>query len=234
MAWHRCRRCERTAICATGAAAIAAVCAHPALLQLDVQPPLAQYVAFSARVFLFLGLAGGTLALARRHRSDRPPRFCAMYGLALLFPLPDLRVQLSVRRCRGHDNGARFPVRAPHGSRRCGQCAPEAAGRGGRAVRACRPGRRCSLNLSSHLHGDGQPLRLFFGVYLGLLAAHFVVDAGMWRLREPFVRAFLSERVGYLISPAGPPDVGVSVADRSVADIESMHGSSIAAGSNAD
>ena len=81
-------RCERTAICATGAAAIAAVCAHPALLQLDVQPPLAQYVAFSARVFLFLGLAGGTLALASRHRSDRPPRFCAMYGLALLFPLP--------------------------------------------------------------------------------------------------------------------------------------------------
>ena len=47
-----------------------------------------------------------------------------------------------------------------------------------------------ALNLMSHLHGDGDPLTLLFGLYLGLLAGHFVVDAGIWRLREPLVRGF--------------------------------------------
>jgi hypothetical protein len=90
------------------------------------------------------------------------------------------------------------------------------------------------LNFSSHLHRDDQPLRLFFGVYLGLLAAHFAVDAGIWRLREPFVRAFLSERVGYLVDPMGSRGAGVSVADRSVTDIESPHGSGFTGASDAD
>ena len=57
--------------------------------------------------------------------------------------------------------------------------------------------------------------------YLGVLAAHFVVDAGIWRLRDPFVRAFplpagrLPARIGAIVrcGPLGP------VADRSVADI---------------
>ena len=66
------------------------------------------------------------------------------------------------------------------------------------------------LNVISHLHGDVPSLRLFFGVYLGLLAGHFVVDAGIWRLREPFVRSFLSQRVGYLVcSGAGVSCSGV-------------------------
>jgi hypothetical protein len=71
----------------------------------------------------------------------------------------------------------------------------------------------------SHLHGDGDPLGLFFGVYLGLLAGHFVVDAGIWRLREPFVRGFLTGRVGYLVLPAAADQAVVTVADRSAADI---------------
>src|SRR5271166_4644631 len=38
------RRGERRAICATGAAGIGGVCAHPALLQLNVRPPLGGYL----------------------------------------------------------------------------------------------------------------------------------------------------------------------------------------------
>jgi hypothetical protein len=30
-----------------------------------------------------------------------------------------------------------------------------------------------------------------------------VVDAGLWRLRDPFPRAFLSERVPYLVLARG-------------------------------
>jgi hypothetical protein len=33
--------------------------------------------------------------------------------------------------------------------------------------------------------------------------AHFVIDAGLWRLREPFARSFLAERVPYLVPPPG-------------------------------
>jgi hypothetical protein len=87
------------------------------------------------------------------------------------------------------------------------------------------------LNVTSHLHGDGRSLRLFFGVYLGLLAGHFVIDAGMWRLREPFVRSFLSQRVGYLVCSGPASRAAVSVDDRSVTDIESQHDPSAAAGS---
>ncbi len=79
---------ERRAICTTGAAGIAGVCAHPALLQLDVRLPLSGYLALAATLLLALGVAAGSYALARRPGSDRPATFCAVYGLALLFPLP--------------------------------------------------------------------------------------------------------------------------------------------------
>ena len=40
------------------------------------------------RLLLAVGVAAGGYALARRPGSDRPATFCAVYGLALLFPLP--------------------------------------------------------------------------------------------------------------------------------------------------
>jgi hypothetical protein len=57
------------------------------------------------------------------------------------------------------------------------------------------------LSRMAHLHG-GVPLdRALFGVYLGLTCAHFVVDAGMWRLRDEFPRTFLTRRLPYLLAP---------------------------------
>jgi hypothetical protein len=50
--------------------------------------------------------------------------------------------------------------------------------------------------------------------------AHFVVDAGLWRLSEPFPRSFLAGRVPYLVPGAGrSPDL--TYADRSSGDISS-------------
>jgi hypothetical protein len=43
---------------------------------------------------------------------------------------------------------------------------------------------------------------LVFGAYLGTVMAHFVVDGGLWRLRDPFLRAFLARRVPYLMRAA--------------------------------
>jgi hypothetical protein len=226
-------RGERTAICATGAAGIAAVCAHPAILQLDVQPPLAEYAAFSATALLVLGLAGGALALTRRRRSDRPPRFCVMYGLALLFPLPIFLFSSPYAAVAGMTMAHGFQYLLLMGLVAAGNAPRKRLG-GVAALCAIAVLGGVVLNLSSHLHGDDQPLRLLFGVYLGLLAAHFAVDAGIWRLREPFVRAFLSERVGYLVDPMRLRGAGVSVADRSVPDIESLHGSGFTGASDAD
>ena len=36
--------------------------------------------------------------------------------------------------------------------------------------------------------------RAAFGAYLGLVMWHFVLDAGIWRLREPFQRQYMTER----------------------------------------
>ncbi|MCW2930448.1 MAG: hypothetical protein JWM19_1410 [Actinomycetia bacterium] len=42
-------------------------------------------------------------------------------------------------------------------------------------------------------------------MYLGVVMAHFVIDAGLWRLRDPFPRRFLASRVPYLLQARGLP-----------------------------
>jgi hypothetical protein len=37
-----------------------------------------------------------------------------------------------------------------------------------------------------------------FGAYLGVVMTHFVLDAGVWRLSEPFQRRYMAERFGFL------------------------------------
>jgi hypothetical protein len=59
-----------------------------------------------------------------------------------------------------------------------------------------------ALSAASHLHGGAMMERLVFGAYLGLVMTHFVVDAGLWRLRDPFPRAFLAARLPYLVRAA--------------------------------
>ncbi len=56
-----------------------------------------------------------------------------------------------------------------------------------------------ALERASHLHGGAPAERLLFGAYLGAVMAHFVIDAGLWRLRDPFPRAFLARHVPSLV-----------------------------------
>lgn len=44
----------------------------------------------------------------------------------------------------------------------------------------------------------GRPGGLVFGVYLGIVMTHFVLDAGVWRLSEPFQRRYMAERFTFL------------------------------------
>ncbi len=148
-----------------------------------------------------------------------------MYGLALLFPLPIFVFGSPYAAVAGMTmaHGLQYLLLMGLVAAR-GQPRERVGGVAALCTLAVLGG--AVLNLISHLHGDGLPLRLLFGVYLGVLAAHFVVDAGIWRLREPFVRAFLSQRVGYLVHSPRSYVATVSVADRSGADIESVRGSS--------
>ena len=68
---------------------------------------------------------------------------------------------------------------------------------------------------------EAQPaVRLLYGAFLGAVMAHFVVDAGLWRLSEPFPRSFLAGRLPYLVPGAGRcPEV--TYADPSPGDISS-------------
>jgi hypothetical protein len=56
--------------------------------------------------------------------------------------------------------------------------------------------------MASHLHTGGSVAHVVYGGYLGVVMAHFVVDAGIWRLRDPFPRAFLSSRLPALLHPS--------------------------------
>jgi hypothetical protein len=57
------------------------------------------------------------------------------------------------------------------------------------------------LFLMSHKEVWGRLGDVVFGCYLGLVMAHFVVDAGIWRMREPFQRAYLGRSFGFLFDP---------------------------------
>lgn len=65
---------------------------------------------------------------------------------------------------------------------------------------------------------ESAPLtRSLFGCFLGAVMAHFVIDAGLWRLRDRFPRLFLESRVPYLVPsgrlPRASPDTDPSAAD---------------------
>jgi hypothetical protein len=55
------------------------------------------------------------------------------------------------------------------------------------------------LSRASHLHGGAVGSRLLYGAFLGVAMSHFVVDAGLWRLRDTFSRQFLESRVPWLV-----------------------------------
>ncbi len=68
-----------------------------------------------------------------------------------------------------------------------------------RQIRALAALAGCTLVLGAVLFLSGLSARgAFYGAGLGVVMAHFVIDAGMWRLREPFQRAYMAERFSFL------------------------------------
>ena len=55
-----------------------------------------------------------------------------------------------------------------------------------------------ALSAASHLHSGGPVARAVYGAYLGVVMAHFVIDAGVWRLSEPFQRGYMARRFPFI------------------------------------
>jgi hypothetical protein len=222
---HRVRplsRAERRALMGAGGAGILGLLAHPALLQLRVRPAAGGL--FIVAGLLFAAGAGfGVVALVRRPAADRPAGFCVMYLMALLFSLPIFVFRSPYAAVGGMTIGHGFQYLllvglVAAGNRRGTSRWLRLAGFANVALVG-----GALLSGASHLHGFPPAIRLVFGAYLGVVTAHFVIDAGFWRMRDPFPRAFLARHVPGLAPPraatppaAAPPAVAPAAAGRAV------------------
>lgn len=208
------RPAERRCLVVAGAAGITGLMAHPSLLQLGVRPPIGGL--FVVAALLFSGAVGlGLLSLVRRPSQHRPVGFCTIYLLSLLFSLPIFVFRSPYAAVGG--------MTIAHGFQYLLLMGLVAAGSGRGASRTLRVALLFNIALvggavlsgASHLHGSPPAFRLLFGAYLGAVMAHFVIDAGFWRMRDPFPREFLARRLPYLVPLGG----AVMTTDGSSTDI---------------
>ena len=196
----RLSRLERNALTASGVGGIAALIGHPALLQLEPGRELTWL--FPAGVTVFsLAVLAGVFALITRPAVERAFPFVTVYVISLLFFLPVFVFSSPYAAVAG--------LTVAHGLQYLLLVGLLAGAPGGLAPFRVRILIFVNialflgllLNQASHLHDGNAPARLVFGAYLGLVMAHFVVDAGLWRLRDEFPRTFLAQRLPYLLAP---------------------------------
>jgi hypothetical protein len=192
------RTTERRALTGAGLAGIAGLLARPSLLQVPVRPILAAgfpvaVLAFGACVAVGLG------CLARREPGQRPVGFCVVYVTSLAFSLPVF--------CFTSPYAAVAGLTIAHGLQYLLLMGMLAAGGVRARQRLAGLAALCNiallggaaLSVASDQAAGGRAARVLFGLFLGAVMAHFVVDAGLWRLRDDFPRSFLHSRLPYLV-----------------------------------
>jgi hypothetical protein len=202
---------ERRAILGATWTGIVALLLHPGTLQLPLNPHVGWYPAAPFHlVAAGFGCcaAAGAVALFRRPAADRPLGYCVMYSLAVCFPLPIFVFSSPYAAVGG--------MTIAHGLQYLILVGMVTAGPRDRRASPLRLVTLLTLALlggaglsvASHLHTGGAVAHVVYGGYLGMVMAHFVVDAGIWRLRDPFPRAFLSSRLPSLLhsSPRSASD----------------------------
>ena len=196
--------------------------------------PLANVIFLLAGASFAAVAAAGNAALARRPRAQRPVGFCAGYLTCLLFFCPAFVFGSPYAAVGGltiaHGLQYLFLVTLIAGGEGTSDRAGTLAG-GARLPRLVRLALLANvafiggaaLSGASHLHSAGPAGRLIFGAYLGVVMAHFVIDAGLWRMRDPLARNFLVTHLPYLVQakPAAEPgpELANAATDRSAADI---------------
>ena len=199
---------ERAALLVAGQAGTLAIVARPRLLGLGIDLGFDVLVTAAAIVFSAAALAG-IRALLARSGDERPGPVVAMYCTAFVFWLPVFVFRSPFAAVGGLviAHGLQYLVLT-------GLVAAGGRTADGRATALATVAcvvlvGAALLSAASHLHASGRSTRWLYGAYVGVVASHFVVDAGLWRLRDAFPRRFLASRLPYLVSSS-----------RSVADIE--------------
>jgi hypothetical protein len=205
------RRAERQALTGAGLAGIAGLLARPSLLQLPVRTILGPVFPVASIAFVaFVALGAG--CLLGRSPAERPAGFCACYLLSLVFSLPVFVFSSPYAAVAG--------LTIAHGLQYLLLMTLLAAGSGYRRppqrtaglTALCSVALLCNiallggaaLSMASDQASAAPAMRVLFGAFLGAVMAHFVVDAGLWRMREEFPRSFLGSRLPYLVPGAGP------------------------------
>ncbi len=191
-------RLERRSIMASGLAGIAGLVAHPDLLQLSSLHPYLGFVYPLAETAFLVNLLVAVFALWRR-RSRLSWGFALMFASSVGFFGPVFAFS--------SPNAAVGGLVIAHGLQYLLLVGLIAEPR--RLGRYRVPALIMFVNIAllgglvlteaSHLHGRVPLLRAFYGAYLGVVMAHFVIDAGLWRLRDQFPRKWLSESLPYLV-----------------------------------
>lgn len=196
-------RAERRALSCAAGFGILGLLAHPALLQLHTETLLSHFFVV-ATVGFFVEVTWGVWLLRRRAAADRPTGYAATYLMALLFFAPIFLF--------GSPYAAVGGMTIAHGLQYVLLVGLVAGGRARGRQRGVGLGLLFNLALlggvvlsaASHLHSAPAFGRLLFGAYLGVVMAHFVIDAGIWRLSQPFPRQFLASRVPFLVRSQAP------------------------------
>jgi hypothetical protein len=196
---------ERRALLAGGIAGIAGLLSRPGLLQLTVRPGLS-LVFPAAAVACGVAVAAGVACLVRRPARQRPAGFSVVYLTSLCFSVPVFVFRSPYAAVAG--------LTIAHGLQYLVLVGLVAGGERSGRTRLFRLAALTNialiggalLSLTSHLHNAQAGLRVVYGAYLGVVMAHFVVDAGLWRMRDRFPRSFLAARVPYLLPARGATD----------------------------
>lgn len=156
----------------------------------------------AAIAFAACGTVGVGCLLARP-RADRPAVFCAVYLTALAFSLPVFLFASPYAAVAG--------LTIAHGLQYLLLIGLLAAGRQPRGRAGIGPTAQlaalcniallggAALSVASDQLAAGPAMRWLYGLFLGAVMAHFVIDAGLWRLRDEFPRGFLRSRLPYLL-----------------------------------
>jgi hypothetical protein len=192
-------RPERRVLVAAGVASVAVLVTRPGRLQLPLpQEVRGGWLLVPGAAFAACVLAG-LILLTRRPGGQRPASFCAAYLTALLFGLPVIAFASPYAAVAG--------LTIAHGLQYLLLMGMLAAGGPDRARRPLRLAALGNialiggslLSLASDGLKFGGGARFVYGLFLGAVMAHFVIDAGLWRMRAEFPRAFLGERLPFLV-----------------------------------
>jgi hypothetical protein len=232
------RPSERWPLLATGLSGIAALIVRPTLLGLRLGSAghAAPVVLLLAAATFMVSAAAGMAALARRPRAQRPAGFSAAYLTALVFFVPAFAFASPYAAVGGLTiaHGLQYLLLLTliaGGTPASPASTPSSAGSSGlsRLVRLALLANvafvgGALLSGASHQHDAGPAGRLIFGAYLGIVMAHLVIDAGLWRMRDPLARNILITHLPYLVSakPTTAPGLALvnAATDRSPADIQ--------------